>query len=493
MNYRNFEKNIKDKLYNTEADLDINQFILELNKKKQKTSKTPFLSLILLATLCLATAFFLLGKYSNQLVANNDSHNSNLGKSINSNQTSFDKNTHQNQTFAKLEQEASHTQSQQSLNPSDQTITTTKAINPTHTNININASNADHQKLSVIKENNPTQNRNSSAQGLEYNKESILNPKDINTNINQEAISIESDKLAIENNVANALESNNSTREISLKNILTDLPLRNQKLIYNSLVNIALAYTKDVQCPSFAKKSNIQFSFIPEVGYFRPLKSLANNAGENPVVYELRNKNEKTLEGLQAALYLQVQKKSSPIYFRAGINYAQMTEKMSLQYIYTVRDTSIGVISITVSQTGDTITTIYGEIITETQKKGTKIGHHKFELWDIPVSIGYEKRLVGFNLGAEIGASFNVSMSASGKLLENSIGFKDLAIDSPYKSKLGVNYFGSLFISKEILENQSVYAALRGRFIPGYFTNTGAPITEKYSMVGLHIGYKINF
>ena len=40
---------------------------------------------------------------------------------------------------------------------------------------------------------------------------------------------------------------------------------------------------------------------------------------------------------------------------------------MNLEYSYIKRDTTQGIISITVSQTGDTITTIYGDIITGVQ------------------------------------------------------------------------------------------------------------------------------
>lgn len=482
MNYRNFEKNIKDKLYHAEADLDINQFINELNTKREKTRKIPFLPFILLATVFLAAGFFLLGKYSNQLGTSTESQFSKVAKSEPINEVSTNLAIQQSQVSQPIEQKPIIDPNQNTLNPSDQ-IAITKTNNSSYKKFDIQSSSVSNKNLVADIEKTVSKNDK-----LAKNSNAFENVTPIGTQNNTTTNNIQ-----IATNESDMPNAENSSRDSEFNGFLSDLPLKNQKLTFNHKLNIGLAYTKDVKCPSFAKKSNIQFSFIPEVGYFRPLKSLANNVGENPLVYDLRNKNEKSLEGLQAALYLQVQKKSSPLYFRAGINYAQMTEKMSLQYTYTQRDTSIGIISITVSQTGDTITTIYGEIITETQKKGTKVGHHKFQLWDIPVSIGYEKRFAGFNLGAEVGASFNVSMSASGKLLENSIGFKEIAFDSPYKSKLGINYFGSVFISKEVLENQSVYAALRGRYIPEYFTNSGAPITEKYSLVGLHIGYKINF
>ncbi len=484
MNYRNFEKNIKAKLHDNEAELDINQFILDLHAKKDKSPRGLFLLIGLFCILCIPASFYFLSKKD----------------AIHYNTNELSSVTTPN-SFSRFgaAQSSSHNQSNE-IKPvfvaSHSSITNPNNI----ASFRQQTSTVKHNFYSAEKTNSILANNDVKTNSfttpintidISALSEAVTSSKVPNTTMDELNNSIVYTETKIVN--SESLANENNTKSIDA---ISYLPIINSKVKSANIV-INEAYTKDVKCPSFVKKSPYRFSIIPEIGYFRPIKSLTNTASEPSEIFTLRDKNEQTLEGLQAALYLQVQKNSSPFYFRAGINYAQLTEKMKLDYTYIMRDTTIGVVSTTISQTGDTITTIYGEIITEIQRQGTRIGHHKFQLYDIPLSIGYEKSFHGFTLGAEIGASLNVSMVASGKMLgkstENGIVFKDVALNSPYKTNLGLNYFGSVAISKEIAENQSVYVALRGRFIPSNFTQSMTIVTEKYSFAGLHLGYKIGF
>ncbi len=478
MNYRNFEKNIKDKLYNAEVDLDINQFILDLNTKQAKPRNGIFFLAGVIGFLFIAGSFYFLGMHEGQnnralvhdFAVNTSLSESNVGPSAGENKVNVS-----NGSVIKV----AHPETKLDLN---ENLTTVVAKKATYNNALNNAKTSESKtskkdlhagKLSptyfenAASEVNPIINSKQAPAYLSVKEESMNDGKD-NTSI--------------------AITASNSMAQ----SILLSLPTI-AGILKKENIEIFHPYSKDVKCPTFTKKSPYRFSIIPEIGYFMPIKSILSNTIEPSEVFNLRSKNEQSLEGLQAALYLQMQKNTSPFYLRAGINYAQMTERMKLDYTFVQRDTSIGIISITKSPSGDTITTIYGEIVKETQRQGTKIGHHKFQLFDIPISVGFEKPFNGFNLGVEIGLSFNVSMSSTGKLLETSNTFKNISSNAPYKSNLGLNYFSSIFISKEIFENQSIYAALRARFIPNQFSESGASISEKYSFVGVHLGYKINF
>ena len=119
-----------------------------------------------------------------------------------------------------------------------------------------------------------------------------------------------------------------------------------------------------VKCPSFKTKKPIRFSLIPEIGYFYPLTTFGSRNPVTSEVLDIRKQNETTLEGIQAALYGKVGWKAIPWYFKTGLNYGRITRRMDLDLSFVRKDTTIGIISITESQNGDTLTVIRGPIIT---------------------------------------------------------------------------------------------------------------------------------
>ncbi|MBK9257639.1 MAG: hypothetical protein IPM42_19440 [Saprospiraceae bacterium] len=245
-----------------------------------------------------------------------------------------------------------------------------------------------------------------------------------------------------------------------------------------------------IGCPTFDNSSGVRFEIIPEIGYFRPLKRLSNSGTEPSDVFTLRDRDEKSLEGLQAALYGRMSFKSVPLYLQAGVYYSRMTEQMNLKYSYTRLDTTQGIISITRSPSGDTITTIYGDIVTETKVSGESTAHHYFSLLDIPVSVGYEMYAGRFIVGIEGGLMFNVFMKSQGRLLNTTTTFEDLENVNPYKSGVGLSYFGSVSVGTHLGPGR-IYLAARYRHIPNDFTEPGAAISQGYSQAGLHLGYII--
>ena len=68
-------------------------------------------------------------------------------------------------------------------------------------------------------------------------------------------------------------------------------PLSN--LSSNVLFDRPQVVTDKVVCPTFSSRHRWYIELIPEIGYFRPLKTLENTTGEQNNVFDLRNKNEK--------------------------------------------------------------------------------------------------------------------------------------------------------------------------------------------------------
>jgi hypothetical protein len=253
---------------------------------------------------------------------------------------------------------------------------------------------------------------------------------------------------------------------------------------------------RKVECPDFTiVKKKILFSIIPELGAYYPIKSLINNRNiEESPTYVPRRDHEASLEGLAGALYLRASSSKYPMFVQSGLSYHRHTESMRLKYDYVVKDTSQGIISITVSQTGDTVTTIWGDIIRDKRIFGEKTVHHRFSLVDIPVGFGYYKNIKSFKVGLDAGAIFNISMKSSGKLFAGDTTFAaiDALPPNTFKKSIGVQYYAGIFVSRPIARRCEFYLNARMRFIPSPFTNQIATVQQKYRFAGLYAGLVFN-
>lgn len=241
-------------------------------------------------------------------------------------------------------------------------------------------------------------------------------------------------------------------------------------------------------CPTFDRRAPFTFEIIPEIGYFKPLKTLSNNFSEPSEIFDLRKNHEKSLEGLKAALYGRLNLGDMPLYLQSGLYYTRTSERMNLEYSYIRRDTTYGIISITRSPTGDTVTTIYGDIIRETRVSGTSVGHHYLQTLDIPLIIGYEIPMGRFIFGLEGGLFFNIFLKSSGRLLDSPATFANVEDTGNFRSSLGLNYMAAANISTELGPGR-IYLAGRYRHFPNAFSNDGVLIRQEYSQAGLHLGY----
>ncbi|KXK37702.1 MAG: hypothetical protein J5I52_06435 [Saprospiraceae bacterium] len=247
----------------------------------------------------------------------------------------------------------------------------------------------------------------------------------------------------------------------------------------------------DIVCPDFSLHSGWALEIVPEIGAFYPDKRLEYRApGEQSNVFLLRNQKEKSLEGLNAGLYFHLKKKKWPVYLKAGISWSKLTEKMPLDYSYEVTDTTRGIISITYSQTGDTITTIYGDIYTQKKVSGKKVRHYQMTLWDLPIGLGFEKNMGNWFIAGEAGVNINLSMSASGSILASDTSFTEInASDITFRKNLGLSWFGGLNFGRYLGPADRIYLSARVRYIPGSFSRADHPIQQFYMFEGLHLGY----
>lgn len=268
---------------------------------------------------------------------------------------------------------------------------------------------------------------------------------------------------------------------------LLSLPSRTQLKSTSRLWDTGLTGGK-IKCPDFKKKSSFLLEMRPEAGYFFPLKTLGYTGSEPNELYVLRQKNEKTLEGLQAGLSLVLKKDNTPFYLRLGGMYSRHSERMNLSYSYERSDTTQGIISITKSQNGDTLTVIMGDIINSTTFEGTSVVHHSFRRWDIPVAIGYERRKKNWTLGVELGLQMNVSLIKEGRILASENSFTHTHNNNSFKSRLKPGFFGDVHVGYKVHPRWMPYMALR--YIPqaSAYTSGSAPVSQTYRQLGANLG-----
>jgi hypothetical protein len=256
--------------------------------------------------------------------------------------------------------------------------------------------------------------------------------------------------------------------------------------------NISLNNDKII-CPDFSIKSKLLIEIIPEVGVFKPIKSLENISTETGILPQ-RIEKEKSLEGLSAGIYGKVKHLKFPVYFKAGVTWSKLTERTRIDYAYNTRDTTKGIISITYSQTGDTITTIIGDIITERKLSGTKIRHYTLKMWDIPVILGYEKRWNEWFGGIETGVIINLTQRATGHMLFTDTSF--INVESPveiFKPRIGLSYTGGLYFGRDFKSWGRLHLSARMRWLPGEINVQPANNRQTYQFYGLYLGYSYIF
>ena len=456
MKYEEFEKHIASNLRKQSTDLDIAALIEGIHGPKE--NKRPVFLFWLLG----AVAVISIGLSSVFMYGD--------GSKLKEN---FDTNTNGEMKMNTIS--ASNVQDKNNTNT------------PVHfTNNTTSLLNNDNQTTIL------TESRNNKQTPLQQKKETIANKKNGNTQYTNLATEIDT-KTRYEN-VSQNVAINSMAERIPQSNSLLQIPTLLTGVDDISFLRKTSISPDKIQCPTFGKKSNYFLEIIPELGYFRPLKKLEQTSIEPNNIFALRNDNERSLEGLNTGLYLRLRNDKLPIYIQGGVSVSRLTERMSLDYAYTKRDTTKGIISITQSQTGDTITVIYGDIVQETKVTGQKTSHHNFTLIDFPISVGIEKRFGQWTAGLEGGVILNLSLSAGGQILATDTSFTAIDVPvSPYRQKLGLGYFGGVTIGKEFNQSGRIFLALRGRVIPVPFSSDQTAIRQSYSFIGLNAGYIYTF
>jgi hypothetical protein len=446
MNIFDFEQHIKNKLSQKDDSIDINRLLIDLDlapkKDKNRLGIWIFSGLLVAAA---AYSVFYFNSTDTIVLEKNAAINTEV-KSVNT-IASTDKNQ-----IAIIDKTLeSSTNEFNGLEPKNQNTNTASELK----------NNISQKKRNVNKNENTLQNQ---LLNLDYQGSNIITT---NEQINK-------------NNQAQNIANNQSL----IVNIETIEFLKAKELMQNKLEP-----NFQINCPSF-NDHPWSFSIIPEIGYLIPIKTLENTSQNTEVrkVFEQRKSNEKSLEGLQLALYGKIEHNSG-VYLKAGLSYTRIAEMMSYQNEFTTQDTTIGIISITESENKDTLTVIYGDIITTTTTKQNLKKHYYFHQYDLPIAIGYSIDRKHFTLDLELGLSINLRTEYSGYLYAKNDNFLNLENEKYFKKSVGIGVFGGVQIRKYFQGIGELYFSPRIHLTPSSYNSDINFIDQNYTAIAMHLGY----
>lgn len=493
MKYKNFENQISEAFRQDSAAVDTDALLSSLGipvavEKKDKALWWIFSALALLSILLVSFYFYVNGSKTSGIAAKDI-------PAVNSTQNEFNNNS--DKTTPILNNESDDTDEQNDL--------TVEALDVQGKVVsNINPENK-FNETNISSQNELKSNAGLNAP-LEVQEQVITSKVAKSANISetsntQEASNI-SENVSTSNESFNVIasskneisESNNSIlSEVKSRNVLSDIfsleTLEGGLISQKEYPGLA-----DPECPSFSYRIPWNISLLAEVGVMKPLKELENANGGMDSIFALREMNENSKEAIQLGLHAKVSRGSNPLYVRGGIAYTRIAEQMTEEYDYTEQDTTRGVISITESMDGDTITKIYGDIISETRYTGRTVKHYFLHLWDLPIAVGYELPVAGsYYVGGEIGAQINFRTSGTGFIFRDVNDYADLSEVTTKETKVGMSYFGGLHFGKHLSKRSSIQVSARFRYYPSTFSTIDTNIKQRYNLAGLHAGYVFRF
>ena len=441
MRYSEFEKHIKNELYSTTAFVDTEALIKNIHSAKGKIGKRILVLLIVFSGV-LSIGVYIFNK------TNSKPSEQKIPVQFNQNKTG---------TGQSLAKKPKHLAFDGSILKSENTFDSGKTPAKIPSRFNNNAS-IEPQQLSNNSSSSNVSNIISKRPETKTSGDNLMlfNKKDRNNFV----------KISV-------LKSLNSFVTYRRKNII---------LAYISAVNVT-------DCYNFGSGIKMHWLLGVEIGLGKPFRLFEYTDAKQSEVFEIRDKNENPLEALHSAVFAKVISNRIPFFGKAGISYDRITEQLKYKYSYVTKDTTHGIISITQSQNGDTLTVIKGDIIKDITVERNLQQHYYFHLIDIPFSVGYAYRLNGIDLEAEVGASLNIRMFGTGKILTDKNTISSLKDLNLFKKEIGISYFGGFNMLMNVSYRGQMYAGLRFKYFPKTFSNGNNQIKQNYSLSGLNIGF----
>ncbi len=470
MSYKNFERYIKDTFTSKEEAIDVDGIMAAVDASRNSTSRKPFFVLGLVFIFACSMSIYYLNNEpatsinlveSDSDISDNIIHNSTISHQKESAIDVIENEVEHLSVHNKaVETPSSNFQSKLNFNA----IVESKSSNDNALKIN---------DLTEISETKP------SAFQHDYQYPTRI----IHDNFDETDILNTKETI---NNVTFAKDQVIAYKSLNTKSI---------KHTLNSLINTPetqniLSLPNSVECPNFGSNPWM-FEVGTILGVSDPIKRFSINPQELNPALTSRADNEKSLEGLDLEFFLSAKRMRWPVFVKSGIAYSRWTERMNLNRDFTEIDTVQGIVSATVSQTGDTLTYIYGDIYIEKDIQIRRRVHYYINRLNIPLSVVYEHEFGQNAIQAELGASFNIRTFSAGSIYSSEDTFTNVNLGNFFNSLTGVSYFSKLHYRRYFNEHVFLGGIAHFHYLPAEFSSQTS-FSQKYLNYGVSIysGYR---
>ena len=329
---------------------------------------------------------------------------------------------------------------------------------------------------------------------------------------------IASDKYTMsneqKNNIANDQESTNTTNEVLNRSIVSGISNHEESSnttsssttlgsrIPKSFLSITKLASLDlvgnfsgteraqlgikdkIECPSFSNNIKIH-PFIELNGiigrHMKGFRSIPSGEIESSALQNAREGSESSWYnwGGQFLVGLNINRN---IYFGTGLEVSQSKDKFNHEV------SGVTQLVINLDENGNPIDTslVSGTFVSA--------GEVRYNMVDIPIFVGLTKSMGSWDVGIEAAALLNISFSATGKVLDESLEVSTLA-ETPLASreKIGMGLKGSIVVRKYISNGLSLHVKPTFKTYLGSVSQANYPLDTKLSFGRLDVGLKMDF
>lgn len=290
------------------------------------------------------------------------------------------------------------------------------------------------------------------------------------------------------NDSSNSLVDNteNDLDEVLLNRAIVDVEKLDRNIVVESISESRVPRLRQkITCPSF-KEKKLWFEIGVEIGGGKLHNRFEDSSVESFSGVAERINNERSLEDLNARIFATINSKKIHLGLKLGIGVERYAHRMRHQTSYTVQDTTVGIINTIVSPTGDTITHIYGDIISEKTKITDRQRHYYLYNLNLPVGLTYRYD-IGYNsIQLEGGAIFNLASWTQGNILASNESFEKVS-DQQINHGFGITYYAQLNFMRQINQGFSVYISPYFQYSNRNYSAI-SNLRQQYHSEGIKIG-----
>lgn len=246
--------------------------------------------------------------------------------------------------------------------------------------------------------------------------------------------------------------------------------------------------------PTFVNHPRWLFEISISGGPVFPVKKLFSKHTAEKEIVEKRMDAEASLTGLQLNSLLKISRTYLPVYLRTGCSYITFQEQLDLNETSVTHDTLQALLAVTISEQGDTISELLGNVVRQTEISRYGKVHYRVSQFDFPLLVGMEKRWKSWYGAVEGGVTVNLSTDVEGTILSQGGNFQDLEQSKIFKRNVGTGYLGRVIFGHFTGQHTKLTLSAAIKHFPGNYSSQEQNFKQRYTFydLNLNLAYLIN-